>query len=259
MEALTSETVTKFTDSAIGARGIDAMYLTQNNVTTASYPLYDAHGNMAATLSVSGGTYSVANKRTLDAWGVTRSGSGLAGSYCANLGHKQDDESGLVYMRARYYEQQTGRFLSLDAKRQGSNWYEYCSNLPTQGLDRDGNYGESESFIVGLLGTIAGAAMSITGAIVAFFGLLFLCAWIIGDSLATKCGLENSSSCDPGDRASTFKICNLLISAVVGGVGVAIAAVGYGKSVLGEAFGAVLAYGGICEAFIAYMNLPEGP
>lgn len=43
------------------------------------------------------------------------SGSTTGGSnqrYCANLERVQDDESGLVYMRARYYEPESGRFIS---------------------------------------------------------------------------------------------------------------------------------------------------
>gem|GEM_PF-6689855 len=38
-------------------------------------------------------------------------------TYCANLGHKQDDESGLIYIRARYYEPGSGRFISQDTYR----------------------------------------------------------------------------------------------------------------------------------------------
>src|SRR5471030_1398463 len=45
------------------------------------------------------------------------------GLYCASLGHKQDDESGLIYMRARYYEPITGRFISSDPDMQHSNLF----------------------------------------------------------------------------------------------------------------------------------------
>jgi len=98
--------VNKVTDYGIGLRGIDALYVTQNGSTTANYPIYDAHGNMISTLSRQGtGNYSTSALRTFDAWGQIRIGAQTGdpkGRYCANLGHKQDDESGLVYMRARY-------------------------------------------------------------------------------------------------------------------------------------------------------------
>ena len=75
------------------------------------YPLYDGHGNMLATISRSGTSYSVGNQRAFDPWGNVRawvSGQNWtghpSGRYVASIGHIQDDESGLIYMRARYYE-----------------------------------------------------------------------------------------------------------------------------------------------------------
>ncbi len=60
------------------------------------------------------------------------------GPYCANLGHVQDDESGLIYMRARYYEPTSGRFISEDPDKQGSNWFEYAIDQPTWFADSSG-------------------------------------------------------------------------------------------------------------------------
>lgn len=86
---------------------------------------------------------SVANLRSFDAWGGVRSGAGAGnpkGRYVANLGHVQDDESGLVYMRARYYEPGTGRFVNQDAGRSGANWFIYCSNNPLYFVDKTGKF-----------------------------------------------------------------------------------------------------------------------
>ncbi len=69
--------------------------------------------------------------------------------YCANLGHRQDDETGtytggsadgdgLVYMRARYYEPGTGRFLSEDPSLDGVNWFTYAKNCPAVYSDLSG-------------------------------------------------------------------------------------------------------------------------
>jgi hypothetical protein len=44
--------------------------------------------------------WNVGNERSYDVWGGVRSGAatgGPKGRYCANLGHVQDDESGLIY------------------------------------------------------------------------------------------------------------------------------------------------------------------
>jgi len=134
--------VNKVTDYGIGLRGIDAIYVTQNGSTTANYPIYDAHGNMISTLSRQGtGNYSTSTLRTFDAWGQIRIGAQTGdpkGRYCANLGHKQDDESGLIYMRARFYESGSGRFINTDPVRQGVNFFVYCMNNPVDLFDSSG-------------------------------------------------------------------------------------------------------------------------
>jgi hypothetical protein len=38
----------------------------------------------------------------------------------------------------RYYDQTAGRFLTKDPAKAGRNWYVYCSNRPTVGIDNSG-------------------------------------------------------------------------------------------------------------------------
>jgi RHS repeat-associated protein len=120
------------TRSTLGARGIDMiarqrMLDKENpNPGTASrvFPLYDGHGNTMGELARTGGTsYAVGNLRKYDAWGNSRLNSAQSGfhGYSGNLGHKEDPESGLTYMRARYYEPGTGRFISEDPAHDGLN------------------------------------------------------------------------------------------------------------------------------------------
>ena len=71
------------------------------------------------------------SQRSMDPWGVVRwsvggSSGAPSGKYCASLGHQLDDESGLAYMRARYYEPGSARFISVDPAMQGGNWLAYC-------------------------------------------------------------------------------------------------------------------------------------
>ncbi len=135
-------TLSKVTDYGIGPRGIDAMFVTQSGATSASYPLYDAHGNMISSLTKQGtGGFAYSALRTFDAWGVIRRGAATGdpkGRYCASLGHKQDDESGLVYMRARFYEPGCGRFTSEDPSMAGVNWFIYCNADPVNSGDWSG-------------------------------------------------------------------------------------------------------------------------
>ncbi|MCU0315062.1 MAG: RHS repeat-associated core domain-containing protein [Fimbriimonadaceae bacterium] len=98
---------------------------------------------MVATLrkNAAGTSWSIGNQRSYDVWGGVRSGSATGGPkqrYCANLGHVQDDESRLIYMRARFYEPGSGRFISEDPIGDGGNWYAYVGNIPTIPNDPDG-------------------------------------------------------------------------------------------------------------------------
>ena len=159
-ESITTSRNTTLTRNYVGARGIEAMFVSQNGNTTTSYPLYDVHGNMVATVAKgsSGTSWTIQDERSYDVWGSVRSGAatgGPRGRYCANLGHVQDDESGLVYMRARYYEPGSGRFISEDPARDGLKFYVYCKNSPLAFVDSTGTTAESA--------TVTGAALELAG------------------------------------------------------------------------------------------------
>jgi RHS repeat-associated protein len=133
-------------------------------VTTPKNPLYDTHGNMVATLTknANGTSRNVGNERSYDVWGGVRTGAdtgGPKGRYCANLGHVQDDESGLIYMRARYYEPSTGRFISEDLVRDGSNWYVAFNNAPSVNVDSSG-FSSVNGMATGFLMMLVGYAGS---------------------------------------------------------------------------------------------------
>ncbi|MCB8932317.1 MAG: RHS repeat-associated core domain-containing protein [Fimbriimonadaceae bacterium] len=124
----------------LGARGIDMIERTTAQGATRAYPLYDGHGNMLATISLSG---ALANQRHYDVWGAVRAEQDVdavnpRGQYVANLGHQTDVESNLIYMRARYYDPGTARFVTEDPARDGVNWFVYCNNDPVNTVDADG-------------------------------------------------------------------------------------------------------------------------
>ena len=202
--------VNKTTDYGIGARGIDAIYVTQNGASSACYPIYDAHGNMISTLTRQGTGYSTSTLRTFDTWGQIRIGAQSGdpkGRYCASLGHKQDDESSLIYMRARYYEPLTGRFISEDPQRTGTNWLIYCNNDPLSSSDYSGKTPESTKFWVyfAIIGTVAAALLpglaamlkTPSGLAMAVSGAAFLALWF---------GTNTRPSGDLGDRCTAFGV-----------------------------------------------------
>ena len=141
--------ITKVTRYGLGARGIDVVSQTTGSGNAVSYPLYDTHGNNIGSLTSNGTTFTVGDERGYDAWGGVRSGiADGAARYCANIGHKQDDESGLIYMRARYYEPGSGRFVSEDPAMDGLNWFTYVRNSPVNAVDSSGMFIE---LLVGVL------------------------------------------------------------------------------------------------------------
>ena len=52
--------------------------------------------------------------------------------YC---GEYFDDETGLIYLRNRYYDPTNGRFVTEDPARDGENWYVYAGNNPINFVD----------------------------------------------------------------------------------------------------------------------------
>ncbi len=57
-------------------------------------------------------------------------------------GEYYDEETGLIYLRNRYYDPGMGRFITEDPIRDGLNWYVYCGNNPIRytdslGLDKN--------------------------------------------------------------------------------------------------------------------------
>ena len=55
--------------------------------------------------------------------------------YC---GEYYDIESGTIYLRARYYNSDLGRFTQEDPIRDGRNWYSYCDSNPVNAIDPSG-------------------------------------------------------------------------------------------------------------------------
>ncbi len=121
----------------LGARGIEAVLTidhTRGNQARLSWLLYDGHGNLVRTMA---SDYTLSGFQWRGVWGEVQSSLGAGRGYCANLGHLED-ETGLVYMRARYYEPLTGRFISEDPARDGVNWYLYADGNPVGLVDVHG-------------------------------------------------------------------------------------------------------------------------
>jgi len=174
VEILKSDGSVLSTREAVGVRGVDAEETATGTWSgstrilgspTVVYPVYDGHGNRVLTLSRYGaGSWASDLPRFTDAWGTVRTGSPSGGSpmrYCASLGHVQDDESGLIYMRARYYETASGRFISEDPSMSGNNWHIFSDNSPTNKVDKSGRDAISGfiQFLIGVLEMFMGGQL----------------------------------------------------------------------------------------------------
>lgn len=67
-------------------------------------------------------------------------------------GEYQDAESGYIYLRNRYLDPTTGRFITEDPIRDGLNWFIYCENNPINRVDPSGLI----SYIIYEQGAISG-------------------------------------------------------------------------------------------------------
>lgn len=146
------------TEYSLGSRRVDGISRATGSGTTVRYPFYDAHGNCIATVS-SAGPNSLNDRKSYDVWGGIRTGPATGfpfKGYGASLGHSRDDESDLIYMRARYYEPTNGRFISSDPSMEGINWYSYCDNQPTNYVDATGRWKKPPEVKDGKLGFYLG-------------------------------------------------------------------------------------------------------
>ena len=99
--------------------------------------LYNAHGDVVQLTDSSG---AVTKSYDYDPYGVALMdddpGDANPYRYC---GEYTDQESGYVYLRARYYDPSIGRFISVDAATDGHNWYSYCAGNPVNRWDPSGH------------------------------------------------------------------------------------------------------------------------
>ena len=107
-----------------------------------TYYLQNAHGDVTALLDAAG---ELTKSYVYDAFGVEQNiddSDSNAFRYC---GEYYDAETGTVYLRARYYNPVTGRFISRDTftgkheEPLSLNLYTYCHNNPIFNFDPSGH------------------------------------------------------------------------------------------------------------------------
>jgi RHS repeat-associated protein len=116
---------------------------------------YHADG-LGSVRAMSDSTGVISTRYSYDAFGRTRAQEGLARNPYQFTGQQVDAETGLVYLRARYYDPAIGRFLSRDPVLT-EHPYAYVGNNPISRVDLEGHFWH----VVG--GAVVGAGVYVIG------------------------------------------------------------------------------------------------
>ena len=114
-------------------------------INTNGNPSYYHADGLGSTRALSNGAGQRTVAYSYDVFGATRSRTGVSTQPFTFTGEQEDKELGLVFLRARYYDGQIGRFVSKDPLRgydtntQTLNRFVYVQNNPSRLVDPSGH------------------------------------------------------------------------------------------------------------------------
>ena len=117
--------------------GLTGIIFSKTASVLSGYYYKNAHGDVTA---VADDNQNVTQTYTYDAFGNQLSQSNNDTNPFRYCGEYFDTESNQIYLRNRYYDTATGRFITEDPIRDGANWYGYCGNNPIAYVDPNGTY-----------------------------------------------------------------------------------------------------------------------
>lgn len=101
--------------------------------------LYYHQGQLGSTRLLTDASGAAAATFSYDPYGAVAARTGTATTPFGFAGQYTDAESGLIYLRARYYEPATGQFITRDpAVREMRQPYAYVNDSPPNGIDPAG-------------------------------------------------------------------------------------------------------------------------
>ena len=108
---------------------------------TESYYQFNMHGDV---IGLTGANGEKVEAFAYDAFGNQLSEEETSATPFRYNGEYYDEETGFTYLRARYYDPTTGRFIQEDPIKDGSNWYTYCVGNPVNYFDSNGLWMEGD-------------------------------------------------------------------------------------------------------------------
>ena len=147
-------------------RGVTGIIYSKDKKGTKTYYVTNNHGDVTALVNSSG---NIIKEYTYDEYGVEKNPDKSDKNPFRYCGEYFDSETGFIYLRARYYDPELGRFISLDfhwtpdnmiygddndngnaeidilAIRQSNNLYVYCMNSPIYFTDPSGYRSKEEA------------------------------------------------------------------------------------------------------------------
>ena len=93
---------------------------------TESYYQFNMHGDV---IGLTGANGELIEDYDYDAFGNQINQSTEKSTPFRYNGEYYDEETGFTYLRARYYDPTTGRFIQEDPIKDGSNWYTYACDI----------------------------------------------------------------------------------------------------------------------------------
>jgi RHS repeat-associated protein len=109
-----------------------------NNAWTPGFYGYDGSGSVRQLTNYATG--QITDTDDYDAFGNKVNSTGTTPNNYLYRGEQYDSDLGLYYLRARYYNPATGRFLNVDSLAgQGQRRYQYAAADPVNGMDPSGN------------------------------------------------------------------------------------------------------------------------
>ncbi len=116
-------------------RGVTGIIYSKNHKGEKKYYVTNNHGDVTALVNSSG---NIIKEYTYDEYGVETNPDKEDTNPFRYCGEYYDTETGFIYLRARYYDPELGRFISEDPARDEINWYLYGNGNPIYFIDQTG-------------------------------------------------------------------------------------------------------------------------